>query len=469
MYFSKYNLVVPLNVKPDHCVIHNLFSGNAVITTLDFARRLGQRGGEQDLEDLSREDLTWLQEQSFVLSSHEEERQRIISVHDAYQARLASTNALRRYSLLLTYTCNLRCSYCFQKRTHDGGTMTRERLALALKAIDELETEAARAYGCCGDQQQHHLPLLNIVGGEPLQVNAGLLEFVRETAAFASSRDITYTITSNGYELSKVVPELLKFDKLPGDIQVTLDGVGAVHDSRRPHASSGGTFGRLIEAIDAAIGAGIHISLRINVDRFNVDCLDQVVELIESRGWYKSDLLSPYVAPVTDHSGVNDDYAWIESDQVLFQAIISIFQRNERMRDLFVLKNFRGYEFVRSCVMEDMSPTPSFWRCEALLGQTVFDPTGAVYPCLEAAGKPDAQVGHFDPKFELFPEQVKKWSQMDTLVSSYCASCMFAFVCSGGCPWHTIRSGHPECTSMSKQMSTAWNYFVGLALGITAA
>jgi len=459
MYYSKYNIIVHLKNYPSYSIIHNLFHSQATLVSNDFIKRLQEAIQRDTISDMDPGDIELLKSRSFVYSDQDEEKQEIQRTYEAFSASSGGPKYFRHYEILLSYGCNLRCSYCFQKDRHDGLPMSRQRLALALKAIEELDEKATK--NAFGDNDNAR-PALTIAGGEPLQYIPAHLELLEDIIEFSRSHDMNYDFTSNGYDLAKFIPFFQANGKCPTSIQITLDGVGTTHDRRRPHVSNGGSFSYIVDGIDAALKADILISLRVNVDRDNVDGLDLMAQLIEERGWTEKVL--PYVAPVTDHSGVNGEYEGMESENVLCRKILERFQGNPALRKLFALRNFRGFEYVRACVETGKKSPPTFWRCEAMLGQKIFDPKGDIYSCFEGSGISKAQVGKYDPEFVLYPELLEQWSNLETLKSLHCADCRFAFVCAGGCPWHVIRTGKPECVPLKHQVTMAWNYFADLVL-----
>jgi uncharacterized protein len=460
VYYSKYNIIVRLQNTPAAAIIHNLFHGRATLIDVGLAKRLERATKSQDLADISDAEMVMLKEKAFVYTDGAEEQRQVDETYLTFKSQFSTTNALRQYQLLMTYSCNLACGYCFQKNSHALGTMTLERLERALASIDKLEVMAKAACDELGIESRR--PTLSVVGGEPLQYSDQSIRNIARVTEFARDRGMDYKFTSNGYDLARFVPLFVQWGYAPGEIQVTLDGVGSTHDRRRPHAEKKESFGNIVVGIDAAVKAGVRISLRVNVDKENIGCLPSMASFIEAHDWHKTGYFGAYAAPVTDHSGVNDDYAWLDSEANIYRKVLDECARYPEVRKHFQLKNFRGYEYVKSCVMADESPSPTFWRCEAVLGQVVFEPNGDVYSCFEAAGNARAKIGTFDPAFELLSGPGQEWANLDSINSPHCAGCRFAFVCAGGCPWHTLRSGETECMPIKQQVALAWNYFADL-------
>ena len=104
---------------------------------------------------------------------------------------------------------------------------------------------------------------------------------------------------------------------VPRDIQVTIDGPKEIHDKRRIAKGGKGSFDDIVESIDVTVEAGIHISLRLNIDDMNVNYINQIADFIISKKWANKNNFTAYLAPVTDHSSVNQNYPWLIVDSSL--------------------------------------------------------------------------------------------------------------------------------------------------------
>jgi uncharacterized protein len=456
MYFSRYNLAIPLDRYPEHVILHNIFHGQVSLLSAEFMERI--RGAMMDDGDaLTPDEIGRLKDRHFLYDSEDEEETLIKNLYAGFCGTLASTNPTRQYQILLTYDCNLRCTYCFQKKTRNSATMGLDQLNRVLALISRIDGDIQ------AEARERSLrikpALISIVGGEPMQDSAPFRELVITAARFAKENRIAYGFTTNGVDLRRFVPLFAAMGCLPNDIQVTLDGTRAIHDRRRPKPGGGDSFDEIIEGIGLALQAGIHISLRVNLDTQNIDCIEELAEMIVAKGWNREPKFGAYVAPVTDHSGVNLNYKWMAAGTLLIETIARKFQEQPQLSSIFEVKNFRGFNHVKDIVENRGLPTPTFWRCEAILGQLIFDPLGDIYTCFEGAGNQDAKVGSYEPEFRLDAERLAAWKDLNSYDSRPCAGCRYKFLCAGGCPWRIIHQGETECLPIEREIQLAWNFF----------
>lgn len=135
-----------------------------------------------------------------------------------------------------------------------------------------------------------------------------------------------------------------------------------------------------------------------------------------------------------------------------------MFRANPEMASIFTMKNFRGYEYVRRTLQDEGIQTPTMWRCEAVLGQYVFDPFGDLYTCFEGAGNGQARIGSYFPEFKIDVESKQAWDRLNAVENPVCGECRYRFVCTSGCPLATINDGKTECLPIEQEMALAWNY-----------
>lgn len=156
-------------------------------------------------------------------------------------------------NLLLTYRCNLRCTYCSvwnaPPREMDTGAV--------LRLVDEIAKAGAER--------------LSLSGGEPM-----LRKDVGEIIAHAKRRGLTVNLVSNGLNVPRRISELCGLDFL----SVSLDGPEAVHDAARGK----GAFARALAAIRTAKSAEIEVWTTTVLTRHNIELVPQIVEMAKREG-----------------------------------------------------------------------------------------------------------------------------------------------------------------------------------------
>ncbi|MGI9482009.1 MAG: SPASM domain-containing protein [Hyphomicrobiales bacterium] len=135
-----------------------------------------------------------------------------------------------------------------------------------------------------------------------------------------------------------------------------------------------------------------------------------------------------------------------------------MFREHPVMASIFTMKNFRGYEYVRRMLQDEGILTPTIWRCEAVLGQYVFDPFGGLYTCFEGAGNEKAKIGTYYPEFKIDNTRKQEWDSLNAVQNPVCGRCKYRFVCTSGCPLQTVNEGKTECLPIEDEMRLAWNF-----------
>lgn len=138
--------------------------------------------------------------------------------------------------------------------------------------------------------------------------------------------------------------------------------------------------------------------------------------------------------------------------------VVELFEKEPELEALFTMKNFRGYNQVGE-LCRGGRVAPVFWRCEAVLGQLVFDPSGDLFTCFEAAGQDKAKIGRYFPEVEIDAARLQQWTSLNSFESPSCSACRFRFTCASGCPWHIVGQGVTECLPIEEELDLAWNHF----------
>ncbi len=116
------------------------------------------------------------------------------------------------------YSCNFNCSYCFQ----DEYTNPHEHVSD--KVIDAF-------YRYVDEKFANRKKYITLFGGEPFLISAAKKESIKKMIEGANQRKLDIAVVTNGYHILDYM-DLIKTARIR-EIQVTVDGTRAVHDSRR--------------------------------------------------------------------------------------------------------------------------------------------------------------------------------------------------------------------------------------------
>lgn len=183
----------------------------------------------------------------------------------ASQIAASLTPKFQELILLPTEQCNFRCTYCYEDfvlgRMSEATQRGVERL---------LERRVANV---------EHLRL-SWFGGEPLAAKDIVLRLSRHAHALALAHDVDFTggLTTNAYTLDqRLFRDLLECRQ--NFFQITLDGLGEVHDQVRRLANGRGTFDRIWANLLGmkAVQEPFEVLIRIHVRRENIDNLESLM------------------------------------------------------------------------------------------------------------------------------------------------------------------------------------------------
>jgi uncharacterized protein len=338
------------------------------------------------------------------------------------------------YLFMPTYNCNLRCAYCFQDHmrtnplyNHLLRTMSREmvdRIFEGIKKIEErhgiVENGTPRWRG------------IGFFGGEPLlAASRDIVQYIMEKAL--SMGKAGFWGVSNATEID-AYQDLLGPDKI-ARLQVTLDGVPTEHDKRRIYADGSGSWERISKNITMALEHSVYISVRINLDRNNIDQLPLMAQIFEDQGWDKSPYFSAYTAPI---HAVNDNVqrtttmdSW-ELDQTL----------KEMQRQMPILAKIIGpddaiKDRARALFDKPEANVPQLKEsfCSAHSSMYIFDAFADIYACWERTGDSNTRIGHIqqDGTLLMNSDLVKMWRDRTVSTNPVCTKCRYALYCGGGC------------------------------------
>ena len=159
----------------------------------------------------------------------------------------------------ITRRCNLKCVHCYAHAKNiafDNELTTDE----GKKLIDDLA-----AFG---------VPVLLFSGGEPL-----MRKDMTELAGYAVKKGMRAVISTNGTLIPPDTAKILKDIGL-SYVGVSLDGMEEIHDKFR---GVKGAFKAAMKGIENCQKQGIKVGLRFTINKFNVNEIPAVFDLLEKR------------------------------------------------------------------------------------------------------------------------------------------------------------------------------------------
>ena len=177
--------------------------------------------------------------------------------------------------LSLTERCNLRCSYCYYKVSHESRSLTMQN--------DIMEAAILLAFERTLSLGQNYLNI-TFFGGEPLLCMGLIHKGVEFAKALVREREnfrLRFAVNTNATLLNDSIIEYLKRENFR--VYVSLDGPETYHDICRKMKNGGGSF-KLIEPHIPALRELDTVVFSV-VTRENMHSLSESVRWIQAQGF----------------------------------------------------------------------------------------------------------------------------------------------------------------------------------------
>jgi uncharacterized protein len=344
------------------------------------------------------------------------------------QSRLMPT-----YIFMPTYSCNLRCPYCFQDhmRTnpdfkHLLRTMQPDMADRIFAAMPQIES----GHGVPEDSDLTRN--ITFFGGEPLLAESyPIVAYIIDKAL--SLGKTKFSAVTNGTEL-EAYQDLLAPDKI-SFLQITLDGPAIEHDRRRIYADGSGSFEKICQNILMALNLGVQVSVRMNIDRNNINELPELADEIIGRGWDKYKEFSAYTATVHASNEATDRKTTFNS----WELDVALNKMRQEYPNMQVIRRPDDalMDRARQLFEHQADPLPNLKAsfCGAHNKMYIFDAFGDIYACWEKTGDKKIRIGHITENSEvvLNEELNQTWRNRTVVTNPTCRKCRYAFSCGGGC------------------------------------
>ncbi len=159
----------------------------------------------------------------------------------------------------ITRQCNLKCVHCY---------------AHAKASLQENELTTEQGKQVIDDLSAMGVPVLLFSGGEPL-----MRKDLPELAEYAVQKGMRAVISTNGTLIDRDTARTLKKIGL-SYVGISLDGMKDINDKFR---GVDGAFDAALEGIKNCQEAGIKVGLRFTINRFNIDEIPALFDLLEER------------------------------------------------------------------------------------------------------------------------------------------------------------------------------------------
>jgi len=267
MQSSRYNIYTKCNFKDGYDVVYQPFAQSLVLVPSDTARALENN----ELDKIDPKELQKHLKQGIIVEDKDLELAEI----KLYHWRKKMDTSRFGMTLIPTYLCNFKCSYCYEAVSYDGiNDDTRMMSADICESIilltEKKIKEGAKSVTC------------HWYGGEPLLACDTVIDMTKKLAALCEEKEVKFNarIVTNGYLLNEVTAKAIG-DAGITDVQITIDGLAEKHDKLRFLKTGEPTFERIIENIRTSYKYFKRINLRVNVGEGNSDAAVEVRKYIK--------------------------------------------------------------------------------------------------------------------------------------------------------------------------------------------
>jgi uncharacterized protein len=377
----------------------------------------------------SQQTIDTLKKRGYLTELSPEEEQGLFAKFAQARHTLASRQV--NFIFMPTYDCNLRCSYCFQDHMRTDASYQHLLRTMRPKLVD-------RIFAALPQIEAHHgrppserpIRRIGFFGGEPLlERSRPIVEYIIQQAKQTSQA--SFWGVSNATDLH-AYRDLLGPDGI-SFLQITLDGPAYEHDKRRIYADGSGSFERIAQNISMALDLGVHIAVRMNIDRNNIDQLPELADQIIARGWNGYRNFSAYTSPIhaaNSHTSLKTTFSSWELDQALNKL-------REQDPDMYVIGRPDDRVMHQAKRIFDTMSEPSLQSvfCGAHAGMYLFDAFGDIYACWERTGDRNIRIGYItqDSEFVLEQNANNLWRSRNVTTNAICRKCRYAMYCGGGC------------------------------------
>lgn len=194
MQLSKYNILFPFKEKNRNIII-NPYHGKYVVVPNDIH------------EQIQNNDLTTLIKNDYLVKN-----MIINDVDETLKYNLENRNR-NDFFIFLTFSCNLRCIYCFQRKNKDYSV---DSQILTEKQVDNIFQFIKK------NTNEDYAPNVYLFGGEPL-LNDATFQLIQYINSKSNDIRSNLAIITNGINLTHYHQKIAEMKNIT-HIQVTVDG-----------------------------------------------------------------------------------------------------------------------------------------------------------------------------------------------------------------------------------------------------
>jgi len=407
MNYSKHNIFSKISGSDNYFIV-NLLSGSADILNPAEGRMLN---GFLEGKGIIPEFLAQLTEQGYFADEKQEE-----SLYRSKYLDFIDTRDDDEIQLFFVpnYSCNFACTYCYQDEYSNTKQELNHEIIDAFFTYVNAEFAGRKKY-------------ITVFGGEPLLNSPKQKDMIAYLLQQANASSLEVCFVTNGYSLEEYI-DILKTARIR-EIQITLDGIGKVHDSRRFLKGGGATFEKIVKGIDTCLQNNLPVNLRVVADKENINGLPDLAQFAIDKGWTSGSLFKTQLGRNYElhHCQATSDKLF--SRISLYETIYELVKQHPYITDFYK----PAYSVSKFLAENGDLPDPLFDACPACKTEWAFDYTGHIFSCTATVGKEGESLGTFYPEITRKQEMINAWENRDVTSIPECSTCSMQLACGGGC------------------------------------
>ncbi len=408
MQFSSHTIIVEQYPQPDEHLLYNTRT-QALVKIPAAVKTAIETYDSSEVSAVSRyqEDLDVLYRMGLIVNNLEEDLQRIKD----HMRQLKSSVDRKSFpvTLLTTYACNLKCSYCFEESSRTNEKMPPDTQQQAMTWLKSKLIE-----------QRYQKLYLTFYGGEPLANKPAIKTIATHMQQWCRDRGIEFNfmLQTNGYLMT---PDLIRqYLKLGlNQVRISVDGVGQEHDKYRPLRKGGGSFDVIMKNILDCCDL-VLIGISVSYEKGQVEKIDRLFDYLDDLGILHK--LGRFLfSPIHATLGPEGHPEYIQNSSCMCNYDDQMLVESQRKINRYMQQ--RGLP-MRSGMSTSVCPVT---RDEA--GITI-DQKGYLYKCNSMLGHKEFSTGHVSEAE--YNERHQEFLGLD--VWKQCpVDCTYMPMCSGGC------------------------------------
>jgi uncharacterized protein len=486
IYYSKYNLVFEINNKrKKEYLIFNSLSGEIDLIdkkTLDFLRN--ENNVKIDSKLYNR-----FKEKKIIYENEKEENKTLQEKYKHF--REIRSKLPRIYDIIVTYSCNLRCTYCYHESPYYKGDNRKKPDIIDNKTLEKAFLTIEK-----WNENNPSKPHIFLTGGEPLIFREKQVDIINKIINHCKKNKYHLKIATNGIDLEKYCNLLSTYEDIY--IDITLDGSKKIHDRRRKFSNGKGSFDIITKGVQKALDKGLNVIVHINLDKENIGTITDLVKFfIEKKWdkysnfvaypgkvydveqWYKQDLETPEILKELFRLYEEDkrnkiisietwsEFAKMDLCPIMFKLeelyISQFFNSNNKKNKIQNPEWLKNKKIENKKIPKKRPYIPRFNYCGACNPNFSLDLFGDIYLCGAFIGREDYRIGKYYPEYKLNEELLNKRLNRDIMNITKCKECKYSLVCGGGCSIASLHQNKdlyvPICDPIEKTLQTAFQYY----------